>query len=168
MKQPSAGFEAQFSPESMIAASLAFRDYLFKQYGRLLIVACLINAAGLAFVYWSGAERGLAFYSLTLILLVLCPAWLLYKYFVGPRLQAARLQLMMPPRGNVSVNEDFVALPGKDGRDRHFPWSKTKVIEHASLFLLVPSPFFVYYVPKFGMPAVLQELFQAKAARSAA
>lgn len=168
MKQPPATFEAHFSPESMSTASVVFRDYLFKRYGLILIFAWLINVAGLAFVYWSGAASGLAFNLLAFLFLALFPLWLLYKYFAGPHLQVARLRQLLPPSGTVSVGQEFVVLPGKDGRRFEFPWSKTKVVEHSSLFVLVRSPFFVYYVPKLGMPAALQDVFQAKAARSAA
>ena len=71
-------------------------------------------------------------------------------------------------RGIVSVSDEFVVLPGQNGREISFAWSKTTVVERASLYLLVPSPFFVYFVPKAGMPAGVEHLFQSKSVPSAA
>jgi hypothetical protein len=168
MTPPPALFEAHFTPESMHVAGLAFRDYLFKRYGLLLSAACAINVAALAFVLWTGAAQGPALYLLVFVV-VFCPVWLLFRfYFAGPYLQSQRLRRILAVRGNVSVSDDFVVLPRHNGGEIPFAWSKTKVVEHASLFLLVPSPFFVYYVPKMGMPAVVEHVFRTKSARSAA
>jgi hypothetical protein len=166
--QPPAHFEAEFPPESIETASKAFRDYLFRRYGVLLVGAFVINAAGLAVVYWSGAERGLMFGTLAFALLVLFPVWFLYKYTVGPRLHAAALRQLLPSRGSVNLGKDFVVLPTRDGGTIELSWSGTKIVEHPSLFLLVRSPFMAYYVPKQGMPAAIEQIVQAKAARSAA
>ena len=165
MNPPPAIFEAHFSVESMQEAGVAFRDYLFKRYGLLLVAACAINATGLAFAVWVGAEPGPALY-LTVFIVVLGPVWLLYNYFTGPHLQAHLLRRILAVRGNVSVGDDCVVLPGQDGREVSFAWSKTKVVEHASIYLLVPSPFFVYYVPKLGMPAAVERIFKTMSGRS--
>jgi len=101
-------------------------------------------------------------------LVALGPTWLFYKYFSGPHLQSQRLQRILASRGNVTVSQDFVVLPGQGAREISLHWSRIKVVEHASLFLLVPSPLFAYYVPKVAMPAAVVQALQIRSARGTA
>ena len=161
MRASPISFDAQFSPGLTQAASIAFRSYLFRRYGFLFGLACFVNAIGFYFAVRLGAEPGPALVVVAFVV-ALGPTWLLYKYLVGPRLQSLMLRKVLAERGSVSVDDDFVSLPGLSGKSIPLSWFKMQVVDHPSLFLLVRSPFFCYYVPKAGMPLLVQQAFQAK------
>jgi hypothetical protein len=126
-----------------------------------MIAACVINAIGLAFVFWSGARLGAIVYFLVFVV-VIGPIWLLYEYLLGPRLYEAKLGLVLAPAGQVIVGSEAVTLPGQRG-EIVFPWSIIKVVvEEADFFLLVLSPFSSYFVPRPGMPVPAYDTLHSK------
>jgi hypothetical protein len=168
MDDASLSYEAVYSPVALRQAGYAFRDYQFKRYGQVLIAACVLNAAALAYAFWLGADRG-APLLIVAALVVLGPVWLLYKYFVGPRTYAMKLRLVLASTGQVAVSRDSIALPGRSTEAVVFPWSMVKVVlEQQSHFLLVLSPFSSYFVPRPGMPVAAYDILHSKSARSAA
>ena len=161
MSRAPIAFEAVYSSENRRLAGRAFRDYQFKRYGLLMIAACVINAIGLAFVLWSGAKLGATVYFLVFVV-AMGPLWLLYEYFLGPRMYEAKLGLVLAPAGQVIVGSEAVTLPGRRG-DIVFPWSIVKVVvEKSDFFLLVLSPFSSYFVPRPGMPALAYDALHSK------
>jgi amino acid transporter len=88
-------FDAAFSAGTMRHAARLFRDYQFKRYGLLLVVACLVNALGLFLAVSFGLPLGGTFW-LVAFVVVIGPIWLAYKYFLGPRLHIAYLQRVRP------------------------------------------------------------------------
>ena len=168
MTDQSPTFQATYSNELFAAAANALRNYQFRRYGRLLILCCVINALGFAAALWSGApfSTGMKFIA---FVVATGPLWLAYKYFLGPGIIAARLRSVMPAIGPVTVGPSSIVLPLRDGKQLDLPWSMVKVVQETeSLFLLVVTPLWAYFVPKVAMPKELLDSLHTRAVASAA
>lgn len=167
MAGPLVAFDAEYPPDLFEQAARAFRDYLFGRYGPLLIVACIVNAVGLAIVLWFGVDSAVLLAALVFIA-VLGPAWLLYEYFVAPSRYAARLRRALPPSNRVTVSSDSVVLTVRD-QQATIPWSDVKVVvETQAFFLLVLSPFAFAFVPRSSLPVEAYDTLHLRARASAA
>jgi hypothetical protein len=167
MHEPPIAFTAEYTDELVAHAASAFRDYLFKRYGLLLISACVINAIGLWMAVQLGAEASLALFLMACVV-VLPATWFLYKYFSIPSQYAAKLRPLLPPRSRVSLALASVSLE-INGREAEIPWSAVKaVVETSASFLLVLSPFAFTFVPRLGMPAAGYEALHARSRYRAA
>jgi hypothetical protein len=164
---PPIAFEAEYSPQLIDQASRAFRDYVFKRYGWWLAGACVVNACGLAILLSLGAQFDFVLAPIVFIV-ILGPIWLLYKYFVTPARQAARLRRLLLPSVRASVNSGSLTLVVLN-REITFPWSIVKaVVETPSLFLVVVSPFSFAFLPRSGLPSEVYATLRSKALRGAA
>ncbi len=160
-------FTAEYTDDLVQHAARSFRDYLFRRYGPLLIAACVINALGLGLALHLGAEASLAL-SGVVIVVVLGPTWLLYKYFSIPSQYAVKLRSALPTRGRVSLSAASVSLEVQ-GQEAVVPWSLVRaVVETSAVFLLVVSPFAVTFVPRVGLPAAAYETLRARSRYRAA
>lgn len=162
MHAQSVPFDARYSPELIDQATRAFRDYRFRQYGLILISACIVNALGLALAFWFSRKMEIIFFPLVFIVAV-GPIWLLYQYFLEPVRQAARLKRVLPPRVRMSVGLDALSVMA-DERDGGIPWTLVKaLLETDALFLLVLSPFSFTFIPKADLPVGAHEALSEKA-----
>lgn len=160
-------FTAQFADELMVQAAYAFRDYQFKRYGPLFITACIVNALGLWVVLRYGAEADVRLVAIVL-LVILGPTWLVYKYFVAPSHLAAKLRRRFPSEMRVSMAFASVSFDVQ-GEQVEIPWSAVKaVVETSNLFLLVVSPFAFMFLPRISMPVEAQESLHARSRYRAA
>jgi hypothetical protein len=158
----SAIFETMYTPESIREAAYTFRDYQFRHYGPLLIVACIVNAVGLTIALWFGMPRDAIFWFFVFVVVV-SPMWLVYMYLGRPYLDAARLRMTLAPSGKVTVGPEGVVLPLHRGQLK-LSWTRIKAVqEKDNLFLLVVSPLFSYFVPTSGMPDSACELLRSRA-----
>src|SRR4051794_29674412 len=145
LTQP-AGFDTEYPTHLFKEAALAFRDYQFKRYGRLMIVACLINALGLTSAMYFGASRDFTFYAFVFFV-AMGPIWLLYKFYISPYTRAAMLRQVFAETGRVTVGSESIALPMRRG-EVVFPWNNFSVVlEKQAFFLLAMTPFSFYFVP---------------------
>jgi hypothetical protein len=168
MSALASSFEVTYSAEQVAAAAEVFRDYQFKRYGRLLLLCCVINALGFALALWFGAPLD-ATMQFVAFVVVIGPVWLAYKYFAGPAIIAAKLRYVLAPAGRVTVGSASVSLPTRDGKQLELPWSRVKSVQEAeSLFLLIVSPLWAYFLPKLAMPAALLEELRARSRSGAA
>jgi len=166
MSAPPAEFVVQYTPELIDQASITFRDYQFKRYGPTLIVACIVNAAVLAIGVWSGMKTD-ALLAFIALVVVIGPTWLLYKYFVAPRLYAASLKQVLPSSARMSIDTESVALVGRENAT--IPWALVRVVvETDDLFLLIVSPFAFTLIPRTGLPSDVYNILHAKSHSSAA
>jgi len=160
-------FDVAYPREVIRQAAHAFRAYQVKRYGLLMVSACIINAVGLVLAVHFGAEPGLAL-NVVVFVVILGPSWLLYQYFLGPRLYEIKHQLILEPSGVVVVNQEAVHLPARRG-SFVLRWSAlSAVLESPAFFLLVLSPFSAYFVPRHGMPSAAYDAFHSKAVSRAA
>lgn len=161
MSGSTASFDAHYSADSVRQAGYAFRDYQFKRYGLLMIAACVINAAALAFIVWSGAKLGATLYFIVFVV-VIGPIFLTKEYFLGPRMYEFKISHILATGGRVTVSPEKITLPGQRG-EISFPWSIIKVVvERPNFFLLILSPFSSYLVPRQEMPAEVYDLLRSK------
>ena len=168
MSAPASSFEVTYSSELVAAAAKMFRDYQFKRYGRLLLLCCAINALGFALVLWFGAPLDASMLFIAFVV-VIGPVWLAYKYFAGPTIIAAKLRYVLAPAGCVTIGSASVSLPIRDGKQLELPWSRVKSVQEAeSLFLLIVSPLWAYFLPKLAMPEALHEKLRARSRSDAA
>jgi hypothetical protein len=137
MYEPPIMFTATY-PEGLVRqAARAFRNYQFKRYGPLLIVACVVNALSPLLCLRLGVKPGVA---LNVVI------------FVAPATHAASLRRVLPAQGSVSLSAASVSLEVR-GKQVEVPWSAVKaVVETNTLFLLVLSPFAFTFLPRIGMP----------------
>jgi hypothetical protein len=151
MYEPPIMFTATY-PEGLVRqAARAFRNYQFKRYGPLLIVACVVNALSPLLCLRLGVKPGVAL-NVVIFVALLGPTWLLYRYFVAPATHAASLRRVLPAQGSVSLSAASVSLEVR-GKQVEVPWSAVKaVVETNTLFLLVLSPFAFTFLPRIGMP----------------
>ena len=153
-------FKPEYTPALLISSATALvRGYLFASYGKWLVVACVINAAGFTLGLWAGA-RGVPVWVVGAIAL-LGPLWLANFYFRYPARFASRASgAGLVTR--IALTPEKIELTTKDG-SASFSWSRFKaVVEAPTAFLLVLSPFAFLPLPKQGMP---QEAISALTAR---
>jgi hypothetical protein len=152
MPTPALAFDVVYSPEIARRAAETFRNYRWKRYGPLMVIACIVNAIGLSVALWLGAQPGAASTLFVGFVVVLGPLWLLYEHFVWPSRYASKLVRVLPPSGRVSVARDSIFFTTRR-RDAEIPWSKIKgVLETQSAFILVLSPFAFVFIPRAGLP----------------
>jgi len=145
-------FDVVYSPEIAKQAAESFRNYRWKRYGPLMVVASIVNTIGLAVALWLGAQPGAASTLFATFIAVFGPLSLLYEHFVWPSRYASRLVRVLPPSGRVSVEPDSISFAWR-GRDAEIPWSRIKtVLETQSAFVLVFSPFTFVFIPRAGLP----------------
>jgi hypothetical protein len=165
-------FDAQYTPELIAEATRSFRDYRFRRWGLMYVVACLVNAVGLALVLYFGA-KGNAFGSVLYIamtgaiacVVVIGPVWLAYQYLLEPARRAAWLERGLPPRLRMSMGPTTLWI-NTGARETAIPLNV--VIEAKSLFLVVLSPFAFLIVPQSNLPLEALETLRGKARSSAA
>jgi hypothetical protein len=167
MRYDPVSFNVAYSREVVRQAAHAFRAYQVKRYGLLMVSACIINAVGLALAVRFGAEPGLVLNGVIFVV-ILGPSWLLYQYFLSPRLYEIKHQLILEPSGLVVVDPEAVHLPARRGIFV-LRWSAlSAVLETPAFFLLVLSPFSAYFVPRLGMPGPAYDVFHFKTVSRAA
>ena len=161
MHESQSAFAVEYSDDLVRQAAYAFRDYLFKRYGPLLVGACIVNAFGLWLALRFGAEAGFALAGVGFVV-VLGPTWLLYQYFLSPKRYAVKLRRVLPPRSRVSLSAASLSLE-MPGQAAVIPWSMVKaVVETGSLYLIVVSPFAFTFVPRLGMSVEAGESLRAR------
>ena len=143
-------FEPEYTSAVLSSASTAFvRGYLFATYGKWLILACIINAAGFALVLWLGV-RDISAWSVGALAL-LGPVWLAHFYFHYPARFAARAT-RAEPATQIVLTPEKIEITTRSG-SASFLWSKFRaVVEAPTAFLLVVSPFAFLPLPKQGLP----------------
>jgi len=143
-------FEPEYTSALLSAAATAFvRGYLFATYGRWLVMACIINAAGFGLIVWLGGGGGSAWFAGALALIG--PVWLANFYLRYPAKFATRASRSEPPT-RIALTPDNVELISRSGSAK-VPWSRFRaVVEAPTAFLLVVSPFGYLPLPKQGMP----------------
>src|SRR5260370_41694126 len=97
MPTPAVTFDVVYSPEIATQAAETFRNYRWKRYGPLMVVACIVNAIGLAAALWLGAQPGAASTLFLIFTVVFVPLWLLYEHFVWPSRYVSSLVGVLPP-----------------------------------------------------------------------
>ena len=166
MSTPQVTFNVRYSSELIDEAARAFRDYRFRRYGLIFVVACLINAVGLAFIFWFGAKghdfESIAFTISTafvVLTVVAGPVWLLYQYFIEPGRRAAILKKALPSSRTVTLGPTTLWLTA-GGREFAIPINV--VVETSSLFLVVLSPFVFVLLPTSDLPGQAFEVLHGK------
>ena len=161
-------FEVAYSPEIATRAAETFRNYRWKQYGPLMVTACVVDAIGLGVAFWFGAQLGVAAWSFLAFVVVVAPLWLLYEHFVWPSRYASRLIRVLPSSGRVSVTSDAISLATR-AKEAEILWSKVKkVLETESAFILVLSPFHFVFIPRVGLPTDADSVLHTKAKQAVA
>jgi hypothetical protein len=163
-------FDSMLTAELLDEASSSYvRQYLFKRYGRWLMVACIVNAAGFSLALWLGAMHGPEIAVFGLVVLF-GPAYLLSAYFFYPRSIAKRLKQRFLPITRYSVTSTAVEVTTKAGNLSR-PWPRLKpVLEFPSFFILCFSPllFFFIVVPKIALTSEALSILNERCARHVA
>jgi hypothetical protein len=76
---------------------------------------------GLGLALWLGATVTDVLF--VVFVVVIGPVWLAYKYFLGPKLMAAKLRYVLAPVGRVTVSSSALILPTCQGSSFELPWS---------------------------------------------
>ena len=162
---PSAiSFDVVYSHETAAHVAQKFRDYRFKRYGALMIIACVINALGLLAALWLGARPDAASMLFLYFVVGIGPVWLLYEHFVWPSRYVSRLLRLLPSPGRVSLSSESVSVQTRK-QDAVIQWSKIRtVLETPQAFLLVLYPFAFLFIPKANLPTEAYDAFRSKVA----
>ena len=144
-------FDPQYTSALLESAANSFvRGYLFRAYGRWLVLACIVNAAGFVMALLLGVRDAGAWVSGAIALFG--PLWLAHFYVYRPAKYAAsakRAELVT----RVELSLEKIELTTRS-RTASLSWSKFKaVVETPVAFLLVLSPFAFLPLPKQGMSA---------------
>jgi hypothetical protein len=160
-------FDVPFTAELIDDAATSFvRQYLFKRYGRWLMLACVINAIGFALAVWLGGNEPLVIAWLGVVALV-GPAYLIFAYFFYPARFATRLKPRFLPTAHFSLSSEVFGIRTQAGI-ASLPWSRVKSVLHfPSYFILVLSPFAFCVLPKVGLPSEACEILLQRNARVA-
>jgi len=155
-------FEAPFTAEVIDHAATAFvRQYLFRKYGRWLVLACVVNAVGFFLALWLGANDPLVLAWVGAIV-VLGPLYLVFVYVTYPGKFAARLKKLFLPSAHFSVSSESFGVRTSAG-SATIPWSRVKsVLEFPSYLILVFSPFAFSVLPKAALPPEAYQILREK------
>lgn len=161
-------FEAQYTSELIERAALAFvRQYLFRRYGRWLLLACIINAAGLALALGLGFREPAAVIGLIAII-VLGPLYLALVYLTYPAKFSGRLKQVLLPSAHFSMSVEKLQVRTNAGTVE-VPWpGPGSLLERESFSLLALSPLAFVIFPTASLPpsgrAILQRQGSARVA----
>ena len=152
-------FDAAYSDAIIDDAAKTFVRRLFKRYLGWLVAVCFLNIAGFVTVLKLPGTGNLLI-SLTGLLAVLCPLFLLLMYIRFPGKLAAGLKRGMKPSAHVSVRPSGFSM-WVTGRSLTKEWTDLQaILEFPDYFLLVVAPFAFTFIPKKDMPVAAQQLIR--------
>lgn len=136
-----------------------FRDFFSTTYGRVLMLACVVNVAGFVLIVAMGVRDRFMLFVIGMIA-ALGPLYLSIVYFYFPQKFSDVLKQRLQPAAKISLSSAGFGIAA-NGRAVTLPWSDVKRIrEFPDYFILLTSRFAFTIIPKQGLPAASQQLLR--------
>ena len=161
--------EVAYNRELLEAAAGCFIKQYFRSQGRWLLVACVVNAIGLAAILALGAKASITI-ALVVVIVATGPLYCLYLLTLFPRRYASKAARFLVPTAQVSFTAATFEVSARD-RVSRIPWTSIKEVwECPTAFLLVISQFAVIFVvvPKSQLHQAAHEYLAGKVISHAA
>jgi hypothetical protein len=161
--------DAPYSYELLEGAAVCFIKRYFRNQGRWLVAACVVNVIGFATALALGAKGGLLI-ALVAFIAASGPLYCAYLLTLFPKSYAKRYALLLAPSVPVSFTPATIEISARGGESR-IPWASIKEVwECPASYLLVFSPLIVafFVVPKAGLPAEAYESLAQRVRKDAA
>jgi hypothetical protein len=167
---PDVGVQSQvdYSDAVIEQASVSFVRYFFgTRRGRLLMIASVVNIAGLGLIIYLGVREAFMLMVVGMIA-ALGPVYLAFLRFGFPKRTAAVLKQHLKPRATVTVSSSGFGIATHD-RAIALPWTEVKAVrEFPEYFLLVFAHLAYTVIPKEGLPEVSRQLIRQARGSNAA
>ena len=160
--------EIEYTDRVIEQACGSFVRYFFStRYGRLLVLASVVNAVGFALAVHFGVKDKFMLFVVGMIA-ALGPIYLSSLYFLFPKRTSAVLKQHLKPRAKVTVSSSGFGIAA-NGRAIALPWADVKAIrEFPDYFLLVLARLAFAVIPKHGLPDASQQTIRQVAGINAA